>query len=366
MPSVDLIVEAPVKRSPRVLQVEGQFDLARETRRTFQVQADLPIEDKPWQIGAIIGPSGSGKSTILRALYGAHVPLDWDARASILDAFPANMTVQEVTGVLSSVGFSTPPNWLRPFQTLSNGEQFRATVARQLCSAAAPIVIDEFTSVVDRVVARIGAAAVAKFVRREAGRQLVVASCHDDIVEWLQPDWVFDTGGGIFTWRHLQRRPRITVQLYRTTAETWGWFRKHHYLNDHDIPRSSFCLCGLIAGKPVVFSSSLPQIGYKGMQRGARVVVLPDYQGVGIGIAVLSYEASLHKALGKRWRGVSSAPALIHAVAHSPNFLIDRMPSMKGAHEGRVKYGSQRRITVSMEYVGPPATIAEAAAFGLG
>jgi ABC-type ATPase with predicted acetyltransferase domain len=340
--------------------------MAREERRSFKVHAELPIEDKDWQIGALIGPSGSGKSTILRQLYGEQPPLEWDAEASILDAFPAGMAVQEVTGVLSSVGFSSPPSWLRPFQTLSNGEQFRATVARLLCSDADPIVIDEFTSVVDRTVARIGAAAVAKHLRQRAtGRRLVIASCHDDVVAWLQPDWIYETGADLFTWRSLQPRPRIVLEVYRTTAATWRYFKRHHYLNDHDIPKSSFCLVGLIDGKAAVFCSSLAQIGYKNMQRGARVVVLPDYQGIGIGIALLTFEASLQKAAGRRWRGVSSAPALINAAAHSANFHIDRMPSMKGAHEGRVKYGSSRRLTVSFEYVGPAATRAEAKAFGL-
>src|SRR5439155_19760773 len=50
-------------------------------------------------------------------------------------------------------------------------------------------IFDEFTSVVDRTVAQIGSAAVAKTIRR-SGKQLVAASCHYDVIEWLQPDWI--------------------------------------------------------------------------------------------------------------------------------------------------------------------------------
>ena len=59
--------------------------------------------------------------------------------------------------------------WLRPFHVLSNGEQFRATIARALAESAKGrelVVIDEFTSVVDRTVAQIGSAAIAKTIRR--------------------------------------------------------------------------------------------------------------------------------------------------------------------------------------------------------
>jgi ABC-type ATPase involved in cell division len=366
VPRIDLIVETPVKQSTRVLQVEGQFDLQRASRREFQIHAELPIEDRPWQIGALIGPSGSGKSTIMRQLYGEPPVQEWDPDASILDGFPKSMTVQQVTAALSSVGFSTPPAWVRPFRTLSNGEQFRVSVARALCSDAAPIIIDEFTSVVDRTVAKVGAAAIAKHVRRDLpGSQLVIASCHEDVTDWLQPDWVYETGTQTFLWRQLQRRPRITLEVYRSTAEAWRYFAKYHYLSERPIPPSSFCLVGCIEGKPVCFASSLPQVGHKAMQRGSRVVVLPDYQGIGVGIILLSYSASLHKAMGYRWRGVASAPALVQAAAHSPLYHVDRMPSMKPAHAGRVKVGSSRRLTVSFEYVGPPASVAEARAFGL-
>ena len=54
------------------------------------------------------------------------------------------------------------------------------------------VVFDEFTSVVDRQVAQTACLAIQKAVKR-ANKKFIAVSCHYDILDWLQPDWVFDT-----------------------------------------------------------------------------------------------------------------------------------------------------------------------------
>jgi hypothetical protein len=55
------------------------------------------------------------------------------------------------------------------------------------------VAFDEFTSVVDRNVARIGSAAVAKAIRAgQIRRRFVAVTCHYDVLEWLEPDWMID------------------------------------------------------------------------------------------------------------------------------------------------------------------------------
>src|SRR5205085_1964726 len=131
-------------------------------QRTSEVtwSVDLPLDQKPWHIGLVVGPSGCGKSTIARHLWPnalhAATGLTWDPNRSLLDSFPAGMSIKDVTALLCSVGFSSPPAWLRPFHVLSTGQQFRVTLARLLACAASDsntpslVVCDEFTSVVDR------------------------------------------------------------------------------------------------------------------------------------------------------------------------------------------------------------------------
>lgn len=184
MPRVDCLRAVEIVRTPRVKQLEGMFDVPPSKRSEQRWQVNLPLEDRPWAVGLIVGPSGCGKSTIAREAFGPALVagFDWPVDKAIVDAFPAKMGIKDVTGLLSSVGFSSPPSWLRPFRCLSNGEQFRVTIARALAEQPELAVIDEFTSVVDRTVAKIASTAIAKAVRRSK-RRLIAVSCHYDIVD---------------------------------------------------------------------------------------------------------------------------------------------------------------------------------------
>ena len=115
-----------------------------------------------------------------------------------MDCIDGDGEFNDVTGALANVGLGDVPAWLRPFHALSNGQQFRAGLARAICQDSGDIVIDEFTSVVDRQIAKIGAMAFSKGWRRSQKRKVVLLSCHYDIIEWLQPDWVFDTTTNTF------------------------------------------------------------------------------------------------------------------------------------------------------------------------
>src|SRR5215469_9524852 len=123
----DITVSSPVHRSPRVLQVAGMFDVPVEAKTTLSWHASLPVEERDWNIGLITGPSGAGKSTLARHLWPDAIAreADWPADTALVDAFPAHMSIRDVTGLLNAVGLASPPAWLRPYRTLSNGEAFR-------------------------------------------------------------------------------------------------------------------------------------------------------------------------------------------------------------------------------------------------
>src|SRR5262245_5293079 len=232
-----ITVSTPVVDSPRVAQIRGLFDLTAEAKSSLHWDVELPLAERPWHLGLVVGPSGCGKSTIAKALFAAALErqtglTEWPADRAVVDVFPAKMPVKEVVELLSSVGFSSPPAWLRPYRVLSTGQQFRASLARLL--AAAPVnevvVVDEFTSTVDRTVAQVGSAAAARCVRRR-GQKLVAVTCHEDVEAWLQPDWVYRPAEGRFEWRCLQRRPSIDLVVVRCQASAWPLFAPHHYLN---------------------------------------------------------------------------------------------------------------------------------------
>lgn len=178
----------------RAEKVKSLFNA--ESGHTWEHIAELPIEDNDWQIGLIVGPSGSGKTSIGKQIWNngiINLSEGWNENLPIVEDIAPQKSMNEVTAALSAVGLGDVPAWLRPFKVLSNGEQFRAGLARLICDAPDKVIVDEFTSVVDRQIAKIGASAFAKAWRRNGKKQIILLSCHYDIIEWLQPDWVYDT-----------------------------------------------------------------------------------------------------------------------------------------------------------------------------
>ncbi len=360
-----ITVSSTIRETPRVLQVRGLFDLPDATVSALEWDVSLPLHEKSWHIGLIVGPSGSGKSTIARKLWPGHeCRPQWRPDVSILDGFPDALSIKDVTEILCSVGFSSPPAWLRPFQVLSTGQQFRVEMARLLATSLtrpnprAPIVVDEFTSVVDRTVARIGSAAIARGVRKK-GLQFVAVSCHQDIEDWLEPDWVYRPAEQTFAWRSL-RRPRLSLDVVRCRASAWPLFAPHHYLSGGLAP-SAACFLASWQTAPVAFSAWLPFVG-KGppARREHRTVTLPDYQGIGIGNALSALIASLWKALGYRALSTTTHPALMRARCASPLWRMLRKPSFGGTGD-KFQHASRRR-TAGFEYIGPPLNSMEAKA----
>jgi GNAT superfamily N-acetyltransferase len=278
----------------------------------------------------------------------------------VVDAFPQTLPVKDLAALLSAVGFASPPAWLRPFHVLSTGEQFRATLARLLAEAPDLAVLDEFSSVVDRTVARIGSAALAKAVR--ARRQRFVAiTCHEDVEEWLQPDWTYRPATNTFTRRSLQRRPAITLAVGCCALAAWALFRRHHYLSS-DISPFARAFLATWEGQPVAFSAWIHHLVKGGGRREHRTVVLPDYQGAGIGMALSSFCASLWAALGQRAVSTTTHPALIQARLRSPLWRLIRTPSLAPRGRRRELKHATTRLTAGFEYVGPPLDVATARA----
>jgi GNAT superfamily N-acetyltransferase len=314
MPAVNVVVGGDLDLSIRARQVCGMFDCPPEKKQTRKWVANLPIEDKPWNIGLIVGPSGCGKTTCARKLWPEEYEhfLRWDDR-SIIDAFPATRTVEEISAALNSVGFSTVPAWLRPYHVLSNGEKFRADIARRMLEQDGLIVIDEFTSVVDRQVASVACHSVQKFTRKN-DRQLVAVTCHHDVIEWLQPDWVFQPATLQFEWRCLRRRPDITIEVARLPYKAWDIFAPYHYLTA-ELNKAAACFGLWANGTLAAFIGVLhrPHAVATNLKAVSRVITLPDWQGLGLAFVLMETVASAYKAMGFRFCNYPSHPQFVRA-----------------------------------------------------
>lgn len=358
MPRLDIVRESKIVKTPRLMQIEGIFDVSPSEKsvETWHIDFELP---EVWNVGLIVGPSGSGKSTVAHELFGDYLVngFEWSHDKSVLDDFPKGMSIKEISGLLSSVGFSSPPSWVRPFHVLSNGEQFRVNMARTLAEQKELAMVDEFTSVVDRTVAKIGSAAIAKTVRQR-NQKFIAVSCHYDIAEWLEPDWIYQPATNEFTGGRSLRRPKINLEIKRVHSSAWQLFRKHHYLNT-SLNTSAVCFCAFWDDAPVAFTAVLhfPHPRRKNTKREHRTVCLPDYQGVGIGNAVSAFIGSICSGLGFNYISTTANPAMIYSRAKSKDWTMSKTPKLN-SNGGRKRLATMRgtfasgRFTAAFEYVG--------------
>ncbi len=194
-------------KSFRAQSVVGSFALC-DVKLQKRFKGSLPIEEDNWQIGVIVGRSASGKSSIAKRLFPDSYIRGFDyTRQCILDDFPESLKTSKITRTLCSVGFASPPDWLKPYSCLSQGEKMRVDIARALCLPQQVIVFDEFTSVVDREVAKVASYAISKAIKRQKEKKFIAVTCHYDIVDWLEPDWVFSTDTMEFERKKEHGRP---------------------------------------------------------------------------------------------------------------------------------------------------------------
>jgi GNAT superfamily N-acetyltransferase len=177
------------------------------------------------------------------------------------------------------------------------------------------------------------------------------------VAEWLEPDWVFDTNTMEYEYaRGRLQRPRIEIAI-RKEKGMWPYFRKYHYLN-HDINAASEQFVGYYGDEPVCFHAVLhmPHPKVANIKRATRLVVIPDYQGIGIGSIMQERIAAYYVANGFRYVVTSAHPAL--------NAHRSKMKCWRLNRQGRTSSGtastrkslqkcySSRRVTTSWEYIG--------------
>lgn len=363
--------------SYRANRVKSLFNA--ESGADFRLEAEMDLTGD-WQIGVIVGPSGSGKTSLGRQLWGdeAFWTPEWPVDQPIVDAISPGGAFDGVTGALAAVGLGSVPVWLRPYSVLSNGEKFRADLARLVCDEPEKAVVDEFTSVVDRQIARFGALAFAKAWRRTGGR-VILLTPHADVLDWLEPDWVFDTGAVSFQKEGLWRRPSFELEIRQTDGRYWPLFEPHYYLK---LPRpiAANYYVGTVEGEPVAHMVVATKNNGKGKGafegRGTRLVIMPEWQGAGVGMRFLNAVCQLWWEGRNRYANPcttvfhTSHPGLCAGLRRSKNWhqvsavlyggnKVKSRSSMDASTQGKVSragYGGHFRAVQGFRYYGTPET----------
>lgn len=354
MQTFDIIKSVNPKKTFRVASVLGKFDLQSENIvENFKGELNIDFD---WKIGLIVGKSGTGKTTIAKQLFPDAYITNFEYNAeTILDDMPKESSLEEITSTFNSVGFSSPPSWLKPYSVLSNGQKMRVDLARAILEDNKLFVFDEFTSVVDRQVAQIGSFAMQKAIRK-SDKQFIAVTCHFDVQEWLLPDWIFNTDTMTFQSLEGQKknRPEIKFEIFKYGDKAiWKMFAKHHYLS-HTHNNAANVFVALINNEVAGFISILhfPHPKSKNIKKVHRLVILPDYQGAGFGIKFLNEIGKLYKEEKQRFTIVTSAPSLIFALKKNINWICKQF-ARNTPHTGDLKKRiadlSKQRLIASFE-----------------
>jgi len=363
MSRVDFVVKSEIKLTPRVKQLSGMFDVPLTEKLEREWSGDVPIDTKDWNVGLIVGPSGAGKSSVMRQMFGEPKTFDWKA-GSVIDDFDGKHSIADISAICSAVGFNTIPSWMKPYAVLSTGEKFRVDLARHLMEDDDPIVIDEFTSVIDRQVAHIGSHAVQKYVRRNA-RKFVAVTCHYDVIDWLQPDWMLEPATMTFQWRAVQRRPELAVEIARVDHSAWKLFAPFHYLTA-DLHRAARCYVLFADGQPAAFAGVLyrPHPTVSDIYGVSRLVTLPDYQGMGLAMVLVDTLGAQYRAIKRRLHTYPAHPALIRSFDKSKCWQLEAKPGKFSHVNGATSTLGARiggRPCAVFRYIGPAAEDADKA-----
>ena len=188
-----LVSKVPIDDGINLIKKAFDYEFTGESK-VYPFVVPNEILNLDVNIIQIVGPSGAGKSTLLKAFEkaGWHFPQkSYDNSKAIISNFQENP--KKGKAKLTAVGLSSIPKWCRPRKVLSTGEGFRADLALNLESK---VMIDEYTSVVNRECAMSASNSVQKYIRRNGLKNVIFCGCHYDIIPMLKPDILIDANTG--------------------------------------------------------------------------------------------------------------------------------------------------------------------------
>jgi len=294
MQTYELTLKSDVFKTFRCIKAANSLDIDVEKKSIHHLKINADIESD-YKIGMIVGSSGSGKTTLAKHIFGdACFDLKIDDNLSILDLLPKELSYEECANLLAGIGLTSVPCWIRPLKTLSNGQRARAEAVLLMIKNEKISIIDEWTSVVDRTVAKSMSVCINKFSKKN-NKRIILLSCHYDIIDWVDPDWIIDCNKQEFIDRRSlsqserKRTERLQFDIKEIGRESWKYFNKYHYLSEK-LPGGTIYLFGLFHGQNQIGFQCFANyvMGIRNMYHSNRTVIHPDYVGLGLGVKLIN------------------------------------------------------------------------------
>lgn len=359
-------LESPISKSFRCVKAANSLDIDAEKKSVHElnIQADLETE---FSVGLILGASGSGKTTLAKHIFGEDIfDFSFDESKPVIDQFPENMEYTECASMLSGIGLTSVPCWIRPMYTLSNGQKARAIAALMMATKDV-FVIDEWTSVVDRTVAKAMSNCLQKFVRKN-NKKVIAISCHYDVVEWLNPDWIIDCNKQQYIerrllWQSYKREEQLDFEIRECDSSSWRYFSKYHYLSSN-LPFGIVYYFGLYHNNEQIgfisYANYVPRKKGTVMQMHFnRLVIHPDYVGLGLGEYFVNATAQHMKLKGYDVRAKFSSIPTFKLLQRNPHLWqlnkIERNEKVKDGKRGNMgrENAFRKQVkTYSFKYIG--------------
>ena len=297
------MLESPISNNFRCKMACDSLDIDIKKKSVHNLSIDADI-DSNFNIGVIYGASGSGKTTLAKKIFGNDIfTTILNDDEPIINQLPKEFTYDECASMLSGIGLNSVPCWVRPVKTLSNGQRARAEAVLLITQQKDIVVIDEWTSVVDRNVAKAMSFTLQKYARK-TNKKVILLSCHYDVIEWLNPDWLIDCNKQEFIKRKdedffFESREKIKFDIRQISGQSWKYFSKYHYLSDK-LPGGKNYIFGLFIGDNQIgfqcFSNYVPKRpNQKIIYHSNRTVIHPDFQGFGLGMKLINLTSEYMK-----------------------------------------------------------------------